>query len=236
MNEHEKLVGILRASDSVPLNFDAGTTALVVVDMQNYFTRPSFPLMDLFEILSPGLPSGYLGRVRDTVIPNIRQLLECFRGLGAPIFFTAVGTETGEGEDLPPWLRSFDELGVATLGCRVWPPVGDPSWQIDTELAPRRDEPVLNKKSGGTFSTTDFEQRLRAHHIDSLVVTGVVTDGCVSSTAREAADRGFKVAISCDACTAISEQLHRASLESLRFFGAVRTTSEILDDLTRLKR
>ncbi len=238
MKEHKELVGILRAGDSTPVDYGIGDTALIIVDMQNCFTQPNLPLTDLFEKLSPGLGSGYLGRVREIVIPKIQQLLECFRGQGEPIFFTAIGTESEESEeseDLPPWLRAFDELGVATLGCRIWPPVGDPGWQVDAELAPRRTEPVINKKSAGTFCTTDLEKRLRAQQIDSLIVTGVATDGCVSSTAREAADRGFKVTIAGDACTTMSEQLHHASLDSQRYFGPVRTTSEILDDLARLR-
>jgi hypothetical protein len=68
--------------------------------------------------------------------------------------FTAVGTEAGDSRELPCWLRSFDELGVATLGKRMWPSVDDPSWEIDEALKPLAGELVLNKVSAGTFATT----------------------------------------------------------------------------------
>ena len=229
MGEHEQWVEILKAGGAAPSPLDPQRTALVVVDMQRYFTEPSFPLTDAIEKLSPGLSTGYLNRVRETVIPGIQRLLACFRELGGPVFFTAVGSETGDGADLPPWLRTFDALGVETLGVRVFPPVDDPSWQIDLALAPRPGEPVLNKLSAGTFATTDLERQLRGRGVEYVVVTGVCTDVCVSTTAREAADRKFKAVVVSDACTTLSEQLHNANLETLHVFGAVRTTSEVLD-------
>lgn len=229
MHEHEQVIGIVRSKNQVPIALDAARTALVVVDMQRYFTQPAFPFTQVFEKLSPGSSTGYLKRVRETVIPSIQKLLSCFRSLGAPIAFTAVGTEAGDGRELPCWLRSFDDLGLATLGQRVWPPVGDASWEIDALLKPLPGEVVLNKLSAGTFATTGLEQRLRHQGVDSVVVTGVSTDVCVATTAREAADRGFRTIIVSDACTTFSQQMHQASLDTFNIaFGWVRATDEIV--------
>lgn len=229
MHEHEQVIGIVRSKNQVPIALDAGRTALVVVDMQRYFTQPAFPFTQVFEKLSPGSSTGYLQRVRETVIPSIQKLLSCFRSLGAPIAFTAVGTEAGDGRELPCWLRSFDDLGLATLGQRVWPPVGDASWEIDALLKPLAGEVVLNKLSAGTFATTGLEQRLRHQGVDSVVVTGVSTDVCVATTAREAADRGFRTIIVSDACATFSQQMHQASLDTFNIaFGWVRATDEIV--------
>lgn len=229
MHEHEQVIGIVRSKNQVPIALDAGRTALVVVDMQRYFTQPAFPFTQVFEKLSPGSSTGYLKRVRETVIPSIQKLLSCFRSLGAPIAFTAVGTEAGDGRELPCWLRSFDDLGLATLGQRVWPPVGDASWEIDALLKPLAGEVILNKLSAGTFATTGLEQRLRHQGVDSVVVTGVSTDVCVATTAREAADRGFRTIIVSDACTTFSQQMHQASLDTFNIaFGWVRATDEIV--------
>ena len=145
MNEHEQVIGIIRAKKQSPIALDPTRTALIVVDMQCYFTQPSFPFIQVFEKLSPGSSVGYLRRVRETVIPNIQMLLACFRNLGASVAFTAIGTEADDGRELPCWLRSIDELGLATLGQRVWPPVNDPSWEIDEALKPLSREVVLNK-------------------------------------------------------------------------------------------
>src|SRR5229473_1132279 len=130
MNEHEQIAAVISARNETPVRLDARRTALMVVDMQRYFTEPLFPFTEVFNRLSPGAASGYLSRVREVVVPSIQRLLAGFRALQLPIFFTATGTESG-GRDLPCWLRGLDELGLATLGKRIWPPSDDPSWQID---------------------------------------------------------------------------------------------------------
>jgi nicotinamidase-related amidase len=90
MSEHEQVTGMLSAKNAAPLELDPSCTALIVVDMQRYFTQPSFPFTDLFEKMSPGVCSGYLRRVRENVIPSIRRLLDHFRKNGSLVVFTAV--------------------------------------------------------------------------------------------------------------------------------------------------
>jgi nicotinamidase-related amidase len=237
MTEHDQILGIIRAKNQSPLELDPVRTALVVVDMQRYFTQPAHPFTDVFEKFSPGATAGYLKRVRETVIPGIRKLLAAFRAGGGPVVFTAVGSESGDGRELPCWLRSFDQLGFATIGKRVWPAVGDPSWKIDEALAPLSTEPVLNKLSAGTFATTGLEQRLRHQSIETVVVTGVSSDVCVATTAREAADRGFRTVIASDACTTLSDAMHQASLDTFNIaFGWVRSSDEIVALLQKVSR
>jgi nicotinamidase-related amidase len=223
------VISIVRAKNQSPIDLDPRHAALVVVDMQRYFTQPAFPFTEVFEKLSPGAAAGYLKRVRETVIPSIRKLLLCFRSAGSPVIFTAVGTETGDGRELPCWLRSFDQLGLAMLGERIWPAVTHPSWAIDESLMPLAEEVVLNKLSAGTFATTSLEQRLRNQGVEWVVVAGVSSDVCVATTAREAADRGFRTLMVSDGCTALSEQMHQASLDTFNIaFGWVRTADEVV--------
>lgn len=237
MNEHEQVIGMIQAKNQSPIALDPTRTALIVVDMQCYFTQPSFPFTQVFEKLSPGSSVGYLRRVRETVIPNIQKLLGCFRNLRASVAFTALGTEAGDGRELPCWLQSIDELGLATLGQRVWPPINDPSWEIDDALKPLSGEVVLNKLSAGTFATTGLEQQLRHQGVEWAVVTGVSSDVCVATTAREAADRGFKTILVSDACTTFSEQMHQASLDTFNIaFGWVRAADEIVALMHRTSR
>jgi nicotinamidase-related amidase len=228
MSEHELVTGMLSAKNAAPLELDPARTALIIVDMQRYFTQPSFPFTDVFEKMSPGVCSGYLRRVRDNVIPSIRRLLDHFRNNGSLVVFTAVGTETRDGSDLAVWARGLDEAGLNLLGTRIHPPVGDPSWQIDPALEPVKGEILVNKLSAGTFATTNLAEQLRSRGIDRVVITGVVTDVCVSTTAREAADRNFKVVVVSDACTTFSERLHQANLETLHVFGWVRSTDDVI--------
>lgn len=237
MNEHEQILGVIRAKNATPLALEPSRTALIVVDMQRYFTQPSHAFTDVFEKLSPGAATGYLRRVRETVIPAIARLLATFRASGGPVVFTAVGTAIGDGSDLPCWLRSFDQLGLAVIGKRVWPAVDDPSWVIDDALAPLPNEVVLGKLSAGTFATTGLEQRLRHLGVENVVVTGVSSDVCVATTAREAADRGFRTVMVSDGCTTLSEAMHQASLDTFNIaFGWVRASDEIVTLLSQVSR
>ena len=237
MDEYQQILDLIETKNSGSITLDPRRTALIVVDMERYYTQSTSALIDLFNALSPGAADGYLQRVRDTVIPNNQKILACFRALHSPIIFTAIGTETGNGDDLPGWLRSFDELGQATLGRSIIPPVTDPSWEIDPALAPQPGEQIVNKLSAGTFATSGLEQRLRHQGIESVVVTGVTSDVCVTTTAREAADRGFQTVLVSDACTTWSDQMHKASLETFNLaLGWVRTTQQVIDLLQAMPR
>ena len=237
MNEHEQVLNMIRTKNEAPINLDPAHTALVIVDMQRYFTESGFPFTEVFNHLSPGVATGYLKRVREMVVPNIQRLLACFRTNRSPVIYTAVGTETGDGEDLPGWLKAVDTLGMATLGSHVWPPISDPSWEIDSALSPEAGELVLNKLSAGTFATTGLEQRFRNQGIDSVIVTGVASDVCVSTTAREAADRGFQSIMVSDACTTLSTTMHQASLDTFNIvLGSVRTTAGVVRLLNKVSQ
>jgi nicotinamidase-related amidase len=229
MSEHEDVLAIIGQKNQAPFGFAPERAALLVIDVQRYFVHPDQTFGQVFERLSPGVTTGYFRRVRDIVLPNIRRLQEGFRASGLPIFYTATGTQTGDGRDLPGWLRDLDQLGLAVLGQRVWPPVGDSSWQVDDAVAPRAGEPVLVKGSSGPLASTRLDQTLRHLGIDLIVVTGLTTDVCVTQTAREMADRGFTAIAVEDACTTLSGEMHRSALQCFNIaFGRVRSTAEVL--------
>jgi nicotinamidase-related amidase len=229
MNEHDKILEIIRLRDEAPLDFDPEHAALLVIDVQRYFVGPEHPFAQVLERLVPGSTAGYFGRVRETVLPNVERLLGAFRARRLPVVFTGTGSYTEDGGDLPRWLRDFDRLGLALLGRRVWPRADDPSWQIDEAVAPRPGEIVLHKTTSGPLNSTRLDQLLHNMGVTSLVVAGLTTDVCVTQTARETADRGFRVLIAGDACTTLSEEMHRAALQAFSLaFGRVRQTGEVV--------
>jgi nicotinamidase-related amidase len=229
VNEHEKVLEIIRLKDQAPLDLDPRQTALLVIDVQRYFVEPDHPFAQALEKLVPGSTDGYFERVRDRVVPNTRRLLEAFRAAGRPVVFTGTGSHTEDGRELPQWLKEFDQLGLALLGTRIWPKVSDPSWQIDESVAPRPGEFVLHKTSSGPLNSTRLDQTLHNLGVTSLVVAGLTTDVCVTQTARETADRGFRVVVAEDACTTLSEEMHAAALLAFSLaFGRVRKTGEVV--------
>jgi len=86
----------------------------------------------------------------------------------------------------------------------------------------------------GAFASTGIDHLLRSLECEHLFVTGVSTNMCVETTAREAADRGYAVTLVDDACAATHEDLHEGALRNFsRFFGKVRSTDEVIAVLTR---
>ncbi len=75
MGEHEAYVAILRGGESSATPIDSQNSALIVVDMQRYFTHPSFPFADVFNKLSPGLTTGYLNRVPENGVARERLVV-----------------------------------------------------------------------------------------------------------------------------------------------------------------
>ncbi len=229
MTDHDKILEIIRQKDLIPIALDLHKTALLIVDMQRYFVSPHDPLMQTFEKLVPGVTTEYCERVNSRVVPNINRLQTCFRAQGLPILYTAIGTCTSDGRDLNQMWKDLDQLSIHTIGKRMFPAVGDPSWHIDERIAPYPGELVVNKTSSGTFNSTMLDQTLRNMGIQSLIIGGVTTDVCVETTARDAADRGFQVIIVEDACTAFSDTLHQSALQAFSLaFGRVRTTDAVL--------
>ena len=233
MSEHDLVLDIIHHKNAQPLVIDPSRTALLVIDVQRYFVHPGYPFSRVLDSVAAGVTGGYFSRVKSTVLPNIQRLQQAWRAAKAPIFYTATGTTRDDGRDLPGWLRSFDQLGLMLVGSRVWPHSDDESWAVDDSIAPRSGEPVLLKGSSGPFNSTGLEATLRHLDLTTLVVTGLTTDVCVTQTAREAADRGFSVVIADDACTTLSEEMHRGALAAFGLaFGSVRSTSDVIAALT----
>ena len=235
MTDHEKVLEIIKLKDQAPLSFDARKTALLVVDAQRYFARAEYPFGKTFERLVPGSTAGYFERVETTVLPNIQRLQQAFRARRLPVIFCGAGSYMPDGSDLPLWLREFNGLSQMLLGQASIPPVNDPSWQFDETVAPLAGDMVLNKTSSGPLNSTKLDQALHNMGIDALVVCGLTTAVCVAQTARETADRGFRVVIAEDACTEMSEELHRAALETFSLtFGRIRPTAALVEMIAAL--
>ena len=232
MDNHERVMELIRLKSQAPVMLERESTALLVIDMQRDFVHPEHEFAQALERLVPGVTEGYFERVHSFVLPNAQRLLSTFRSRSAPIFFTGTGTQVSDGGDLCCWLRDFDALGLHVLGRRVWPRPQDAAWQIDDRVAPLADELVVNKTAGDPLGCTALDQSLRNLRVTTVVVAGLTTDVCVSSTARAAADRGYRTIIAEDACTTLSPQMHETSLDIFRLaFGQVKRTDEIVGAL-----
>lgn len=108
---------------------------------------------------------------------------------------------------------------------------GEPGHDIVPELYPLDDEPIIDKPGRGAFAHTDFELLLRIKGIKNLVIAGVTTDVCVSTTMREANDRGFDCLLLEDGTAASEINLHVGACESIKMEGGIFGATAKLDDV-----
>lgn len=116
---------------------------------------------------------------------------------------------------------------------------GQTGVEIKDEVKPLKGETVITKQVNSAFIGTDLEDRLRRLGITNLVITGLCTDHCVSTTARMAANLGFSVIVPADAAATfdrtaydgnvfLAEEIHRTALASLHGEFATVVLSESL--------
>jgi nicotinamidase-related amidase len=199
---------------------DPERTALIIVDMQNDFVRQGAPLE--------------VPEARATV-PQQRQLLDEWRRRGLPVVFTKF--IAGPRPTLM-WLWS-PVLAPPTRCC--WPGVrrfyADVQAELDCtdviqELYPLAGEAVIEKYAYDAFFNTNLPDRLRALDVDSVVITGTVTQICVDETARGAFNHGYKAVTVSDAVSSYAPDLHAATLKNLAMkFGRVASTAEVLQEI-----
>lgn len=108
---------------------------------------------------------------------------------------------------------------------------GELGHDIVDELYPRLGEPIIDKPGRGAFAHTDFELLLRNKGIKNLVIAGVTTDVCVSTTMREANDRGFDCVVLDDGTAAAEASLHVGTIESVKMEGGIFGCVAKLEDV-----
>ncbi len=191
--------------------FDPKRTCLLLIDTQNYVWNPEVALRHPY----------FDERLRTVVIPNLRRLLAAFRVAGGEVMYTVMENLTADGRD-----RSLDyKLSKFFIAKGSW------EAKVLDDLAPAADDIVLPKTSSGVFNSTNIEYLLRNIGIDTLVVTGFLTDQCVDHTLRDAADRGFYPVCVSDGCATHTEPRHQNALQAFGGYCRTTTTAEIVADL-----
>jgi biuret amidohydrolase len=204
---------------------DPARVALVVVDMQYASASRHEGLGRLLKDQGrEGQGTARFDRIESVLVPTIQRLLGAFRDRGLRVVYLTVGSELPDYSDLPAHMRPMAEAVGNTRGRR--------EHEILDALAPRPEEPVLNKTTMSAFHSSGFERLLRAWGVEQLVFTGVSTNSCVEGTARDAADRGFRCLLVEDGCGAASPALHAAACHNFqRLLGRVDGSAAVLAEL-----
>lgn len=203
---------------------DPARTALVIIDMQYATGSRQGALGRKLQAEGSNLGDYRFGRIERFVLPNTLRLRERFTRLGRPVLHVTVGAAHADALDAPAHMR---KLFVEFRNF-----VGSGEHEILDALRPLAGEHVLRKTTIGAFASTNIDSLLRALGCEQLYLTGISTNMCVETTAREAADRGYLVTLVEDACGTTHEDLHQATMRNFqRLFGRVRSTAESLAEL-----
>ncbi|SDE49007.1 cysteine hydrolase family protein [Rhodospira trueperi] len=195
------------APEPEDLTLDPAATAVLVIDIQNtYVTEPEEPAEA--ERWRP-----FLERMRETVIPRTVALTERARRRGIEVLFARIACLTEDGRD-----RSLSQKkpGFNNL---LLPKAGHPS-QMVPALTPKGDEIVVLKTTDSALTGTNLRLILHNLGIRTVIVAGIFTDQCVSSTVRSLADESFEVIVVEDCCAAATQALHDHELAVLNMIYA----------------
>lgn len=199
---------------------DPSETALIVIDMQGTF-------------VAPGAPAEVpLSR---EIVPAINRLAVALRALGAMVVWvTHANTHDRHGSDWDGFFENFvaEELRQRTIDSLAPGAEGQKLWH---ELVVDDDDHFVfkNRYSALIPGSSQLERVLRSHGIRNLLIAGTKTNVCCESTARDAMMLDFNVVMISDCMAALSDDEHRATLETtIQQFGDVMTVDEVLGVLS----
>ncbi|RTQ90802.1 cysteine hydrolase family protein [Lysinibacillus telephonicus] len=191
-------------------------TALIVVDVQNDFCDQNGAL---------GKQGADTSMVKEMIL-NLQNLIHSARELNLPIIF--IQTIHEDATDSEAWVSRGNTKNVEhNQVCRK------NTWGADFHVvAPLETETIVIKHRYSAFYNTRLDSILRTFGINNLLFTGVATNVCVDSTARDGFMRDYHITMISDCCAAYSEQAHLAALQNIdSHFGRVATSNEIIEEL-----
>jgi ureidoacrylate peracid hydrolase len=198
---------------------DPRHSALLLVDVQNDFCAEGGAMHR----------EGRDVSLVQTMIPRLERLIEAARQAGVPLIWIRNVYNTGPNHYLSEvWL---EQARRRRNGAYTDYPVCEPGeWNGDFyKVKPLPDEVIVTKHRYGAFESTDLDLVLRSRGIRSVIVTGVATNVCCETTARQAFLRDYYVVFTSDCTATFSQAQHDATLFNIdQFFGEVASSEQVM--------
>lgn len=192
----------IRPYNQHEMRLNVAASALLVIDMQRFF----------LDAVSPTFTCGGVA-----ILPTVKRVIDAFRRARRPVIFTQHVHHPG---DLDCGIMGWWWEGKCLEGSQ--------ESEVHPDVAPMPGEKVVFKHRYSAFYNTDLETVLRCLRVEDVVVSGVMTNLCCESTARDAYYRDYRVFFLADGTGTISEEMHLASLLNLAFGFAYVTASDAI--------
>lgn len=196
---------------------DPARTAHLIVDMQNGFMQPGAPVE--------------VPMARD-VVDEINRISAAVRDAGGTNVFLRYTTAEGD----TAWSVFMQRMGDGAAPHREAFTPGNPYWDLWPTLDVQAGDVLIDKRrfSGFTPGTCPLHTELQQRGIDTLIVSGTLTNCCCESTVRDAMQHNYKVLLATDANAALTDEEHEAALYSLGWiFADLYTTNEVVGLLSQ---
>jgi isochorismate hydrolase len=193
-----------------------------VKQIKDYNIRQAWPLTEKSALLVIDMQC-YFASIAQSILGNVISIIECFRANKGKILFTRHGHRDPktDGGMLGRWWGDLILYGSAE-----WELIGGlPLQVLDT---------IIDKNRYSAFLGTELDSLLQNTGIEDLIITGVLTNCCCETTARDAFMRDYRVFFVADATAAPTEELHLASLKNLAYgFAYIVTTRDLSNKLNK---
>ena len=208
-----------RGREHIYESFDPTRAALIVVDMQNAFMMPGVAYL--------------LCETAPKIVPNINRLAAAVRSAGGTVVWVVTTWTEKSAED---WRVFFDMVGPERTPSRLAGLAeGSVGHRLWSDLEVEAKDLVVSKTKYSAFiqDSSELPTILRSRGIDTVIVTGTVTNVCCESTARDAMMLNFRSIMVTDANAAMTDQDHNNSLTAFYLsFGDIMPTEMIVQRLT----
>lgn len=186
--------------------------------------KPALILVDFVQAYFEGSSPLYAGA--DDALSSALRIRGAARAAGIPVFYTNVVYEEGGG-DGGVFYRKVPALEVFVAG--------NPLGNWPEGLQPAKDEVVISKKYPSAFFGTSLADELTKRGIDTLIITGLTTSGCIRATCVDTMSHGFVPIVVADACGDRHEAPHDANLFDMNAkYGDVVNEQTVIDYLKSL--
>jgi len=199
-----------KAGFGQPLGFGE-KPALLVIDLMNVFTDPEAPF----------------GSNMDKEVLDTARVMNLAREKKIPVIFTAMVCKEGCESEMGIWLKKAPTLSLLKAGSRLV--------EIDERVKPMTDEPVIIKQGPSAFFGTHLASLLIRLGVDTVIITGCTTSGCVRATAVDALQYSFRAIVPRECVADRANGPHEANLFDInQKYGDVVPVQRVIEYLNNL--